>query len=421
MLVLAAAAVAQNTNTDRFRGHTMLRSIRDEIRKYYYDGKYRGIDLEARFAAAEKQVDEATSNSQIFGIIAQTLLEFDDSHLYFQPPPRAARIEYGWRYQAIGDKIYVTAVKPGSDAASKGLVPGDQIVDMDGFSVTRDTTWKLRYLYESLRPRPSVRLVAQSPDGKQYQFEVKSGVIQEKQRVDLTSDADFWKVVRDAEKDRHLQRHRYYELGDALIWKMPQFDLDEHEIHDMMRKAGKRKALILDLRGNGGGSVETLKILAGSLFAKDTKIADMRKRKDTDELIAKSWGSSAFTGTLVVLIDSESGSASEILARLVQLEKRGTVIGDRSSGAVMEGRQISLQVGADNIVPYGLSVTDADIIMSDGKSLEHTGVTPDELLLPTPKDLATGQDPVLARAAKLVSVDLDPRKAGSMFPIEWRK
>jgi len=48
-------------------------------------------------------------------------------------------------------------------------------------------------------------------------------------------------------------------------------------------------------------------------------------------------------------------------------------------------------------------------------------VTPDELLLPTAADLAAKRDPVLARAAALVGVKLDPERAGSMFPIEWRK
>ncbi len=399
----------------------MLRSIRDEVRKHYYDPAFRGIELDARFALADKQVDEATSNGQIFGIIAQALLDFDDSHLYFLPPRRASRVEYGWRYQAIGDKCYVTSVKPKSDAATKGLAAGDLIVEMDGFAATRATVWKLRYLYGALRPRPTVRLVVQSPGGEQRQLEIQAEVTEGRQRIDLTNDRDFWAEVIDEENDEHLHRHRYQELDQVLIWRMPQFDLDDHEVHEMMRRANKHKALILDLRGNGGGSIDTLKTLAGALFDHDVKIADVRKRKDEKPLMAKTWGSGAFKGAIVVLIDSDSGSASEVLARLVQLEKRGTVIGDRSAGAVMQARQTSLQTGADVVVFYGLSVTDADLIMSDGKSLEHSGVAPDEVLLPTAKDLASGNDPVLARAAKTVSVDLDPKEAGAMFPLEWRK
>jgi len=182
-------------------------------------------------------------------------------------------------------------------------------------------------------------------------------------------------VTRGSSHDSYA---RYTEAGDAFLWKMPQFDLDEHEVHEMIRKANKYKSLILDLRGNGGGSVETMQRLAGALVG-DVKIADMRMRKDEKPLNAKASPSTKFSGPLVVIIDSDSASGSELLARVVQLEKRGTVIGDRSAGAVMQSRLIGLQVGADNVVPYGLSVTDADLIMRDGKSLEHTGVVPDEI------------------------------------------
>jgi C-terminal processing protease CtpA/Prc len=67
------------------------------------------------------------------------------------------------------------------------------------------------------------------------------------------------------------------------------------------------------------------------------------------------------------------------------------------------------------------SITVADVIMSDGKSLEKTGVTPDEILLPTAEDLANDRDPVMARAAALCGVTLDPVKAGTLFPIEWKR
>jgi carboxyl-terminal processing protease len=122
----------------------------------------------------------------------------------------------------------------------------------------------------------------------------------------------------------------------------------------------------------------------------------------------------------VVLVDSESASSSEMLARVVQLEKRGAVVGDRTAGSVMQGTFSSHKSGLDLIFYYGVSVTSADLIMSDGKSLEHAGVVPDELLLPTPEDLAAQRDPVLSRAAALVGLNLPPERAGQIFPVEWR-
>ena len=82
----------------------------------------------------------------------------------------------------------------------------------------------------------------------------------------------------------------------------------------------------------------------------------------------------------------------------------------------MEARHYSEKLGADTVIFYGVSITDADLIMSDGKSLEHIGIAPDELLLPTPTDLAASLDPVLAHAAELAGVHITSADADKMFP-----
>ena len=109
-------------------------------------------------------------------------------------------------------------------------------------------------------------------------------------------------------------------------------------------------------------------------------------------MTAKGRGDAAFAGKLIVLVDSASASSAEIFARTVQLQKRGIVIGDRSAGAVMEARMHPFVQGDPVAIFYQFLVTDADIVMPDGRSLEGSGVIPDELLLPTGADLAAGRD-----------------------------
>jgi carboxyl-terminal processing protease len=121
-----------------------------------------------------------------------------------------------------------------------------------------------------------------------------------------------------------------------------------------------------------------------------------------------------FLGKLVVLIDSRSASASELLARTVQLQKRGSVVGDRSAGAVMASQFFSHSFGVGNVAYYATSVTIADVLMPDGGRLERTGVKPDETVLPSTADLAAGRDPALARAVALAGGSITPEQAGQL-------
>ena len=416
-----AAGQSPPSSFDRDRGRVMLNVIKGDIKKNYYDPNFHGMDLDVRFKVAEEKIKQATSLGQIFGIIAQTLIELEDSHTFFLPPSRPYTTEYGWQMQIIGDKAYVVAVKPGSDAEAKGLKEGDEIYSMDGFGPTRENMWKIQYTYNALRPKPGMHLQVIKPGGQEQEFDVMAKIKQGKRIVDLTG-SDVFDLIREEENESRLHRHRYIELGDdVFIWKMPAFDLDESRVDDIVGKFRKRKALILDLRGNGGGYETTLLRLVSNLFDHDVKVGDLKRRKETKPITAKTRGDSVFAGKLVVLIDSRSGSAAELFSRIVQLEKRGTVIGDRSAGAVMRSKSYGHELGQDTVIFYGASVTDADIIMSDGKSLERLGVVPDEIRLPTNQDLAAKRDPVLAYAASLLGVTIPPEKAGALFPIEWRK
>ncbi len=409
------------SSQDRDRGIIMLKAARDDIRKNYYDPAFRGIDLEARSKLAEEKIKQAKSNAEVFGIIAQMLLDFNDSHTVFLPPPRSAHIEYGWQMQSFGDDCYIIAVKPKSDAEAKGLKPGDKVLRVDGVSPNRANLWIYYYLYNALSPRPVINIEVQSPGEQPRQLELKAKVQTGKKIFDLTDTIDLNAYWRDLEDEARMNEHRSYEVSkDIVIWRLPQFDLTEDDVDERVDKVKKYKTLIIDLRRNGGGAVETLQRLVGNLFDRDITIGNMKLRKESKPMLAKTRGDSGFKGQLVVLVDSNSGSASEVLARVVQLEKRGVVVGERSAGKVMRSRIYSHQIGLETVVFYGVSVTDADLVMGDGKSLEGTGVSPDEVILPTAEDLRSQKDPVLARAVAIAGGTLDSADAGKLFPFKWK-
>ena len=402
---------------DRDSAEVMLDAAKDDLKKNYYDPALRGIDIETKFKDAKERIKQATTRDQLIITVAQTLLDFNDSHTFFIPPSRAAKVEYGWEMQMIGEGAFVTGVKPKTDAEAKGLKPGDLIVLVDGYPPSRENMWKMYYRYYALMPTKGMRLLVRSPgQAEPRELEVLAKIERGANVVDWGN-----VFIRYLRERQDVGKDRTVEFGnDLLIWKMTTFSTDEDHIDAMMGKASKFKSLLIDLRGNGGGYTDALSRLSSYFFDHDVKIADMKGHKEMKPILAKARGGSIYKGQVIVLIDSESASASELFARTIQLEKRGTVLGDRSMGAVMAARYYDHQTGVGQVLYFGNSVTVADLIMADGKSLEKTGVVPDETMLPTGEDLAANRDPVLARAAEMLGVKLDPEKAGALFPREWR-
>jgi C-terminal processing protease CtpA/Prc len=412
------------SKADREHGREMLSTIKDDLKKQYYDPTFRGLDIDALFKAADERIKQATSVGQMLGIIAQALMSLNDSHTFFLPPTQTVHVDYGWQMQMIGDKCYVVEVKAGSDAEARGLKVGDLVRSVEGIEPTRESLWKILYLFDSLRPQNGLRIVVQSGDKEPRRMDAAAKVWQDKQRITLYGtftdpNSDY---IRERKRERQSRRDQTYAIGnDVFIWKMPSFNTTDEKIDDMMNKVRKHQALILDLRGNPGGRVTALKRLVSHLFDHEVKIAVRKGRVGMESHVVKPRDENVFKGKLVVLVDSDSASASEVFARLVQLEKRGTVVGDRTSGAVMESLRHSHEIGTTDPgsltkIFYGVSITYADLIMSDGKSLERVGVMPDTLLLPTAADLAAGRDPVLSHAGSLLGMAIDPEKAGGLFP-----
>ncbi len=412
---------AQVSGSDRDVANGMLSSTKNAVKKNYYDPTFHGVDLEFVFEQAKERIKTAPTRDALMMTIASAMLALDDSHTTFFPPSRAAEIDYGWNLGVIGNDCFVAQVKPGSDAQAKGLKIGDKLLAIDGVLPTRQNLWRLYYRYYSIAPSAKVAMEVLSPgEEKPRILEVQTKISKTANVISVQSLYDRGVIKKgwdDTEKVSEFQ-----EVGkDLLIWKMHTFSQSESNIDRAISMARNHKSVILDLRDNSGGSVAILKRMVGSFFDKEVKIADEKGRKETKPLIAKSRGADVFKGELIVLVGHESASASEVFARIIQLEKRGKVIGDNSAGAVMESRFYPLESGVGNTLYYGASVTIADLIMPDGKSLEKNGVAPDEIVLPSGKDLAEGKDPVISFAAQQLGVEISAENAGKFFPFEWPK
>ncbi len=404
------------SSAERQRALGILDGVSKGIQSLYYDPKLNGLDWNAVLERARARISQSNSLNDALTQIAIAVDELHDSHTVFVPPARPYHMDFGFDYQMFWGVCLVARVRPGSDAEAKGLKPGMQIATINGTVPSRRNLRSIEYLDQILNPQPQIRLEVQDSSGEKRRIEITA-------KLSTSADIAYrpgagvrYDVIRNYENVRRRMRMQWVQVNDVTILRFPWFFYSADDIYDFGKKARRSKAMIVDLRGDQGGSVRTLGYLMGMFFDHDIKIGERVERKKTAADTAKHEPPIYFPGKLIVLVDSQSASASEIFARVIQLEKRGKVIGDRTSGSVMEATDYYF---ASSGIDYGAEVTIADLIMTDGKSLEHNGVTPDEIAFPQPYDLEKRRDPVLSQAAQELGATISPEEAGKLFPYEW--
>jgi C-terminal processing protease CtpA/Prc len=405
------------TKKDRTESISLIEEMRDNLKKYYYDKTYHGIDLEAKVQAAKDRINTLDYNWQMHRVLVQFLMDFDDSHTKFYLPPRNDYFDYGFSMQMFGFDCFITSVKKGSDADKQGLEVGDQVAGIGKFTPTRKDLWKIIYVLYRLDPAESVDLTVKKLNGTEQKLKIKGKAMTRKER------REEFEKYKDDQKPFKCQEVN----TEVIACKLYTFIVEKNDIDKMITQVKNYKKLILDLRGNGGGYVLIEEYLLGHFFERDVKIGDVVMRDKTEERFAKTRGDRVFKGDLVVLIDSRSASAAEMTARVLQIEKRAKVVGDVSSGAVMTSIFVPLfdpainRLGNSIMSGIAMSITIADVKMSDGSRLEKVGVVPDVPMIPTGMALNKKMDAVLFYAATLLGAKLSPEKAGEFYFITHKE
>jgi carboxyl-terminal processing protease len=153
------------------------------------------------------------------------------------------------------------------------------------------------------------------------------------------------------------------------------------EFHNQLDAAIKRgdTRVILDIRRNPGGYVSAAdQVISEFVPSGETVTLVGRNSKDVHKVTGKGI---AFTQKLVVLVDENSASASEITAGAIQDHHRGLLVGRKTYGKGLVEQDFPLRNGGD------LHLTVAYWLRPSGKSINALGVTPDQ-----PVDLAAGTD-----------------------------
>ena len=230
----------------------------------------------------------------------------------------------GIQFQIYRDTILVVAPIPGGPSDDVGIRAGDKIVKIDGKKATGEDIDN-KFVRDHLRGEKGSKVdVSIKRTGK-------------KKLIDFT-------ITRD-EIPLHSVDASYMLMDNIGLIKVSRFSkttLDEFKDAVRKLKAEGMKELILDLRGNPGGYLETAKELADQ-FLDDQKLIVFTEGRKMPRREMRATSQGAFEeGKLVVLINEGSASASEIVAGAVQDWDRGLVIGRRSFGKGLVQRPFKL-------------------------------------------------------------------------------
>ncbi len=300
----------------------------------------------------ENYVDPVQIDSMQDMAINQILKKLDP-HSSYLPPVEAKRFSedldgnysgIGVEYQLLNDTVFVTSLNNGGPAAKAGLKTGDQILQVDNKSIAGRGITTKRIISLIKGPRGTEVKLHISRNG-----ELKD-IIVKRDKITISSiDAAF-----------PLSDY----IGYIKISKFGARTNDDFAAEFQRLQKKGINSLILDLRGNGGGYLNAATALADQFIAdKKLIVYTEGKHEPRTDYLATEEG--VFEkGKLIVLIDENSASASEILAGAIQDLDRGLIIGRRSFGKGLVQEQFNFGDGS------ALNLTVARYFTPSGRSIQ---------------------------------------------------
>lgn len=258
----------------------------------------------------------------------------------------------GVELKADNGALLIVHVIPNSPAQAAGILDGDRIVAVAGQSTSKMSTDEAATLLTG--PEGSICQVSVvSPGQPARELSVRRA------HVEVPSLEDV-KIV-DAE-------HGVAYIRVPAFQKTTARDL-ETALWDLHAKG--MRSLVLDLRGNPGGLL-TASVEVADKFIADGPIVSTRGRSEQENFNYRAHRPGTWRVPLVVLIDGDSASASEIFAAAIKDSQRGKVIGTRSYG----------KGSVQGIFPLGYAgagarITTAKFYSPMGHPISNVGVTPD--------------------------------------------
>lgn len=335
----------------------------------------------------EYYVDQPVDDEMLMrGAIEGMMNSLGDPHTLYLAPEDYSDMVADLRgdYEGIGALVnlegeYLTISEPfpGSPAEAAGLLPGDMVVGVDGEDMT------------GIEPE-LVRRRVLGPKGSTVILTIRREGVEEPFDVSITRARI---VVPSVEAKM---------LDDEIAYvKLRQFALNTgNDLHVELEKlmAENPKGLILDLRGNPGGYVSTC-VQVASEFLSEGKIVLYEQDSDGNRKEHPALkGGLALDIPLVVLVNGQSASASEVLSGALRDYQRATLVGEQTFGKGTVQTSVVLENGEQGAI----KITIARWLTPNGFSIEAEGLTPDVVVERTEEDFMNNRDPQLDKAIELL-------------------
>ncbi len=268
--------------------------------------------------------------------------------------------------------------------------------------------------FKVLRPRATMNLVVQTGSEAPHNVHLEARLKKEANLLGTqTREGDFWNEITESENyaDEHQYHTSVYANGQIGYAQILEFGGESDEfLKGVLEHGAGSKAMIVDLRSNPGGSVETLKKVMGCFEQSQVTVLNEVSRKKSEPWIVKPQKPN-FAMPMFILIDSRTGSAAEIFARHFQRTGKAVVVGDHSPGRVTVSRVFDGLMGSQDAIPFSSSIGVARAVFPDGEELERKGVTPDVMCIPSGEDMQTQNDVCLDKALALARAKVDIKPA----------
>ncbi len=341
---------------------------------------YRFLDplIDIKQILNERYVDLPNDETLQAGAINGMLEALNDPYTVYVPPAKKTEFtkDLTGEYVGIGAQVnvvdgWLTIVTPLEDspAYKVGLMADDKVVEIDGKTTHKLTVEDCVKLLSGT-PGTQVNLTIERKGEKIpvviTREHIKTKSVKGFHRED--SDANKWMVMIDPAR----------RIGYVRLTQFTPQCADELQaaLEAAGAREGKLAGLVLDLRNNPGGLLsEAIKI--ADLFLKDGVIVSTKGRTVPEEVTKAKAEGTLPDFPMVVLLNGQSASASEVLSGALVENNRAVVVGTRSFGKGLVQNVLSLQAGGE------LKITEQKYYLPSGRCIQRTDDSPEWGVEPT--------------------------------------